>query len=237
MQYSIITTYHDRLPQWEKTLDRLNDLYQKRSDVEVCMVVDWKSAHQLDALLDIARDSIIPIKTALATEGRKDIYTAAPYINQAARMATGRFLVLQPPEVISVADVLAGFDQEFNADPYCYVVASCESHYADGTHHMWYQHSKKRDRRLNFCTAILADQFWQIGGFDDEFGYGVAYDDDDFLYKIRKAEIREVPRDDLLTIHQWHEKTPALRSDLRRKLVQKNRTLFMNKWNLTSTEE
>ncbi len=72
----------------------------------------------------------------------------------------------------------------------------------------WYNHSQYRARQLHFCSAITRKDLEKIGGgFDDRYAYGVAFDDDDFIFKIKKAQISIKMVDDPFVLHQFHGAT------------------------------
>jgi glycosyltransferase involved in cell wall biosynthesis len=71
---------------------------------------------------------------------------------------------------------------------------------------IWYQHSVYNPRCLNFCVGIHREDLLDLGGFDERYGVGTNYGDDDFLMRVHKKgmEIRQI--DFPYTYHQWHEK-------------------------------
>ena len=230
-KYSFLMPYHDRADQLEQTLASFDRLYGDRRDWEVVLIVDVKTMDdalarlKLEALL--FRDSgATPMKVR---HSKDPTFNPAPHYNEAAVQADGMFLVLTSPEVQHATDVLAGLDREFAADPDQYVVCACEALTEDGAHDRWYQHGEHRDRRYHFCSAIRRTQFWRVGGFDETFAGGFAYDDDDWLAQVEQAGLRVTVRDDLLTQHQWHRK-PYQGHPQRRRLVNRNREIFERKW-------
>lgn len=226
MKYSFLIPYHDRLPQFERTVDGFAQLYAKRSDYELVVILDKKSSHQLADLLNLLWESKIPhrISPAFATT-----MNPAPHFNQAASAARGDFFLLTSPEVYHVVDILSDADHLFEQNSNAYLVCACESMTAEGRHHMWYQHSQLRNKRYHFCSILSRESWGKVGGFDEEYAAGIAYDDDDFLARVEKAQLEIVLRDDLLTRHQHHEK-PYERTRQRKELVQKNRDLYFRKW-------
>ena len=149
--------------------------------------------------------------------------------NQGAKEAHGEYLILTSPEVMHEADVLAGLDEEFAKDPDAYVVCACRSLKKNGSFHMWYQHSEHRPLNYHFCTAISRENFLKIGGFDEAFGPGHCYDDDDLVMRVKNSHLNIVVRDDLVTAHQWHRRDTRPGVDYR-KLEQRNKELFITKW-------
>jgi GT2 family glycosyltransferase len=129
-------------------------------------------------------------------------------------------------------DILSGLDEEFEKDPNAYVVCACENMGRSGRQDErmpWYQHSQFRNCCYHFCTALGRESWAKVGGFDERFAAGVAYDDDDFLRSVRRAGLELKIRDDLVALHQWHDK-PYRGMSRRRELVDRNKALFQTKW-------
>lgn len=227
MKYSILMPYHDRLEQLRNTFNGFRKRYAGRDDFEVVLVVDTKSIGQMYQLLRLAEQQQFPMSV---TELKGwDSLNPAPHYNLAAQKAKGEYFVLTSPEVMHVADVLGGLDEEFEKDKDVYVVCACKSINKNGSFHMWYHHTKHRDVRYHFCSALHSDTWRMVKGFDEEYANGVAFDDDDFLHSIMSFRVDLVMRDDLLTVHQWHER-PQFRTPERRTLVMRNRLYFETKW-------
>lgn len=227
MKYSILMPYHDRLAQLRNTLAGFCQRYEGRDDFEVVLVVDNKSIGQMLELLSLAKRQPFPTQVLLLQNW--DTLNPAPHYNFGVEKAIGEYLILTSPEVMHVSDILVGFDEELEIDPDAYVVCACKSINRNGSFHMWYQQSKYRDVRYHFCSVIHRPIWDLVGGFDEEYAYGVAYDDDDFVNTLMHRAVKIVVRDDLLTVHQWHER-PQFRTPDRRRLVMRNRRYFEAKW-------
>ena len=75
---------------------------------------------------------------------------------------------------------------------------------ADGTN-AWYNHSKWRPLALHFCNAIMKTDLDDLGGFDERFGLGFAWDDNEFIWRIKEIKKMEVQIIDRpFVIHQFH---------------------------------
>lgn len=232
IKYSILMPYYERLSQLEWTLLSFLHHYGNRTDYEVIIIEDAKNVGSLKEIasrfdhLRVAHSCI------------KDIYNPAPLFNLGADIARGDFLVLTSPEVMHWTNVLSIFDEELDKNPNGYVIAACESatncrgnpddlSNFQYDHHMWYQHSEHRNLEYHFCSVIGADQYAIIGGFDERYANGVGYDDDDFIDRVRHADISIVTRDDAWTIHQEHKRTHQLIPRRQyMKLLERNRGLF-----------
>lgn len=232
MKYSILLPYLRRPVQFRSALSSLRQ-YAGRDDWELIIVADDKNTRQdLVELYTMAAGFPALVLTAEERDPRWISQTC--HFNQAARIARGEFLIISNPETYHAADVLAGLDAEFAADPGCYVVCACQSLHdtAVGPRlrpHMWYQHSVHNPRDLHFCTALSAERFRQAGGFDEEFRFGIAYDDDDFREAVRSTGARFVRRDDLLTYHLHHDRSNQHVADYAARL-ERNRKRYAQKW-------
>lgn len=241
MKYSIIMPYLKRSKQFKNTLLSFEHHYKDRDDCEIIIGEDIKNVNdsvEHEKLIDVLYGRGFNFKHIMTDF--QDCYNPAPIFNRCVRDARGEFIVLTSPEVFHVSDVLGGFDEEFEKDKNRYIVAACESgkectfdinRIKDFTYknHMWYQHSDNRNLMYHFCTAIAKHLYEEIEGFDEEYGKGISYDDDDFIEKILSNNIEIVLRDDLLTVHQWHDKLSVL-TDGYKDLLERNRLLFKSKW-------
>jgi len=94
----------------------------------------------------------------------------------------------------------------------------------------WYQHSKYRPVGYHFTSAIFKTKLDEIGGFDEEYAYGIGYDDDDFLRNVvKKCNLKFY--DDPFVIHQYHYKD-TISEEFKKnytELVNKNRNIFYRK--------
>jgi len=243
IKYSILMPYWNRAPQLANTLASFRHFYSSRKDWEVVIVEDAKNVK--DAKFHAAFNKVIAsyVSYMLITvpEAEKDTYNPAPLFNQAADAARGDYFVLTSPECIHTTDILAGLDQEFSRSSSLYVVCACKHirprriFYAPESFEYkllrWYQHSKRRNVGYHFCSAISRDNYQGIGGFDEEYAHGVAYDDDDFREKVMDAGIPFVYRDDLVVLHQEHPKLSLIIERSKYKmLLKRNERYFLSKW-------
>lgn len=87
----------------------------------------------------------------------------------------------------------------------------------------YYQHSKYRPEYFHFCSAMYRKDLEELGGFDERYANGIAYDDGELLARIRRKGMKIIPVDDLMVVHSFH---PAHSSN--QVLVAKNHNLFYN---------
>jgi len=244
IRYSILMPFFNRHLQLRITLQSFAKYYSNRDDVEVVIVIDAKTeeGEDLDALRKLRTFNGIPIKVV---EGGS-CFSPSSHYNQAARVAAGLYYVFTSPEIMHTSDVLKGFDDHLRNRFFDYVIASCGNGYPEmkmGVDHKilnsciplqkydqrrlaWYQHSIQRPSNYNFCSVIHKSIFKDVDGWDEQYSDGVGYDDNDWRDSLEMLEVPFVAKDDLITIHQYHEKimTPE-----RRRLTKKNRDIYIKK--------
>lgn len=72
----------------------------------------------------------------------------------------------------------------------------------------WYNHKYFRPTNYHFCSLIEKSKLTQLRGFDQRFASGRAYDDDEFLFRIKEHGIK-VFTSDCIVMHQWHYSSPV----------------------------
>ena len=69
----------------------------------------------------------------------------------------------------------------------------------------WYNHSKYNPRNLHFLSIISRENIDKVGGFCEDFAYGLWYDDDDFLHRIKQVtNIITLESNQYFGVHQYH---------------------------------
>ena len=219
MKYSFLLPYHDRVPQFRTTLESfIYHGYHLRGDVELIVVEDVKNfknpetRNALRALLWEYSDRLY-IRTFIA--GSLSSCSPVVLFNVAGANATGDYLILTNPECAHQTNVLRGMDEHFDKHPRSYVIAACLSVLQEtmtmeelqNAYGKWYQHSQKRNVLVHFCAALPRTVYQEINGFDENYQFGMCFDDDDFRNRIIQARIPFKVRDDLVTVHLDHYKS------------------------------
>lgn len=74
----------------------------------------------------------------------------------------------------------------------------------------WYSHGIYQASAFHFLTAIKSKNLFSLGGFLEEFAFGFAADDNEFVFRIRnhiKLNVRFIDHQaNPFGIHQWHPK-------------------------------
>jgi hypothetical protein len=224
MKYSILLPYYKR-PELRKSLASFVRHYEGRNDYEVIIVEDSKNAMDpfcSEELLRIIDEFKNEISIRHFIDPKVSFSPCHKY-NLGAGSASGEFLVLSSPEIIHESDVLGGFDTLLAEDRNNYVVCACKA-MNKGEFYMWYQHSKIRNVLFHFCSVISWDNYENVGGFNERYCAGIGFDDEDLVSRLIANGIKIIPRDDLVTIHQEHDKEYI---DNHRELVEVNRNLFL----------
>lgn len=91
----------------------------------------------------------------------------------------------------------------------------------------WYNHSKYRPVAYHFCNALKKEHIESLGGFDERYAFGVGYDDDELVWRVKQSGLKIKFVDDVMVFHQNHynDENQALNFDRNEKL-QKNRRIF-----------
>ena len=89
----------------------------------------------------------------------------------------------------------------------------------------WYNHPEYRPSAFHFCSAITRKNIDELGGFDERYRFGHAFDDNELLTRIKKKglQVTIVPPDFGYVVHQFHLPINDSRTV---KGTQRNRKLF-----------
>jgi len=224
MKYSIIMPYYDRIEQLRNTLESFVRLYSDRDDFQVVIVLDNKLTVGMERqYYSLTSEYNEHLQISTIWSSGQNVYNPATAFNEGADWASGEILILTSPECQHEINILAGLDIEFEKTKDVYVVCACKALTHTGKMKMWYQHSEHRNAQYHFCTALSAENYNKVGGFNEEYTSGYGYDDNSFRDRIKRAGIPFINRDDLLTIHQWHEK---IRPENWRELLKRNKLLY-----------
>jgi GT2 family glycosyltransferase len=68
----------------------------------------------------------------------------------------------------------------------------------------WYNHSFCRPSYYHFVSAMTKKNMDELGGFDERYAEGHAFDDDELLLRIRLMNLKLEIVNEPIAIHQWH---------------------------------
>jgi glycosyltransferase involved in cell wall biosynthesis len=80
-----------------------------------------------------------------------------------------------------------------------------------GRYDSWFTHPVYRAIPYNFLSAMTMKDLRELGGFDERFAEGHAFDDTDFLARIRKKKMKVNIVEKPYCIHQFH---PSVLNDI-----------------------
>jgi len=225
---SIVATYYNRKGVFYQTLKSVSK--SKFKDFEFIVVDDGSSPeHRVEDLV-----TEFPFLKIVRIEPINKWYSpnsCVPY-NEGIRIAKGEIIVLQNAECFHVHDILTYFKENINDLNYISISAyglnseltkilpqySINNTVPDflkglpqvpyrGIVPSWYNHSIIRPTYFHFCSAITRSNMKRLNGFDERYATGLAYEDSDFLHRVRLLGLDIKIIDDVTVIHQYHTPT------------------------------
>jgi len=225
VKISIVMAYANRKEQLLRTLNSISQT--KHKDYEIIIVDD--NSDKEHSLENFKYDKVI-IK---CLKERNWENPCIPY-NIGFELATGDVIIIQNPECIHYGDVLEHVEYNIKDDNYisysCFAINKKtteslsekisrnefskleelikeNSLAVDATDvNGWYNHKTIRNTAFHFCSAITAKNLKLLGGFDERYSTGCNYDDNEFLQRIKRLQLKIEVVEDLkqFVIHQYH---------------------------------
>jgi len=247
---SIVTAYHNRKKLFINTLKTINK-FKGDKEVEVIAVDDCSSEE--DRIEDLEGD--FPFLKVIRIEKENKWYiNPCAVFNIGFKEAKGDVIIVQNPECIHVGEVinksskineneylsfgcysidqnktniLTNFlEKEFDLDTILNII---EPNHKPVTHdgdNGWYNHSLLRPVGYHFCSAITKKNLDDLGGFDERFAHGIAFDDNEILIRIQKKGLNIKIVNNPFVVHQWHYSTHNYQHLNVHELIDKNRKLL-----------
>lgn len=233
---SIVTAFYNRQALLDKTLESIHKSSVQNYEL---IIVDDASAEPL--VCDEAK--------IIRVDKKDKWYTcSAVAFNRGFREATGDIVIIQNPECYHVGDILKYVRDNIKNNQYysfaCYAINKDEtSMFQDGIMPIiqnkrfedgngWYNHSEYRPVGYHFCSAIMRRDLDKIGGFDERYSRGVAFDDDDFIRYIQTVGMDVKIINTPYVIHQFHTHFEMGKPSAWRPYHNKNLALFNSGVNL-----
>lgn len=242
MKLSIVTAYFNRKQQLRNTLKSIS----LKDDVEIIVVDDCSDPAQ--RVEDFKKEFGIKV-IRLEKKDKWYVNPCVPF-NIGFKEAKGDIVVIQNPECLHVNDVVGHILENLKENNYFSYAAysinqnltnrisGIKDNYNEGVLNIlnplakfkaphdftvgWYNHSIYKPMGFHFLSAIFRSKLTELGGFDEKFALGYAYDDNEFLGRVKsKLKFRII--DNPFVVHQYHNKIfPANRLAL----VQRNHNLL-----------
>jgi len=237
---SIVTAYHNRKDLFLKTLESINKSQYK--DIEVIVVDDGSSnEHRLDDILP--KYSFLKL-IRLENKDKWYVNPCVPY-NIGFKEAKGDIIIIQNPECYHFHDVISYVVENLKKEEYfsfsCYSLDNSSTNNMDSTLNRdfiinkpighdgdngWYNHSIYRPVGYHFCSAIHRDNLVDLGGFDERYADGIAFDDNELLVRINRKGLKLKIIDTHTVLHQWHYSSNNYQKVNTAALIEKNRRLL-----------
>lgn len=261
IEISIVCAYYNRKKLFLRTLESIKkQLKNTETSIEVIAVDD--GSDESERLEDLIHS--FPFLKIIRLEKKDKWYTNSciPF-NIGFNNVSGNIVIIQNPECLHYGNIIEkaleikkneyfsfacyslGIDSTDNIEKYLQnesalkelIAQNNEGYIGDGLD-CWYNHPIIRPCAYHFCNAIRKEDLEKLGGFDERFAYGVAYDDNEFLHRIKMLglTIKIIGTD--IVLHQNHYLKPSAYNNVslmdkkmlkkRNKLVEKNKNLFEN---------
>ncbi len=223
---SVVTAYYNRKELFRRTLESIK-LQDFSGDFEVIAVDD--ASEEPERLEDLIPQ--YPFLKIIRLEKRNKWYTNSciPF-NIGFKASVGDKIIIQNPECLHFGEILNTVERELNDTNYlCFSCFSLDRKNTDDLSERlkdptfipklissenlingkdgrngWYSHSIHRPLPFHFCTAISKGNLLKLGGFDELFSLGIAYDDNEILCRINKKKLNIQFVDDEIVLHQNH---------------------------------
>jgi len=223
--FTIVMAYHDRLSQLKNTLYSIEkSSYAKRTKI---VIVDDASSpeHTPNNLTKNLNIQVISVPK----ESKTWVNPCIAY-NIGFTQIESDIVIIQNPECYHCGDVLNYVKENLTQENY--LSFSCRNLKEPIKHNIdprqlkgnWYNHPNKgRQTAYHFLSAITRENLEKLNGFDERYGPGYCFDDDEFLVRIKRMglNVQIVPDDTVYCAHQFHDKTI-----LGGEIWQRNRRLF-----------
>ncbi len=248
MKISIVMAYYNRIIQIKNTLRSISDSAHK-SEIEVVIVDDASSDdHRLETIVG---DFDLDIKLIRINPSEKKWVNACVPFNIGFKNASNDLIIFQNPECIHVGDIVSVSRNLIRSNLYlnfgCYStdkvtsekLASLSKYDLDRVRNVlnpmvnrapitdgenaWYNHPLYRPSGLHFCSAIMKADLVDLGGFDEIYSQGVAYDDNELIVRIQRKKMDVSMISEPFVIHQFHETAPFNKNE---NLILRNKLIF-----------
>ena len=222
---SVVTAYYNRK---QLFLNTLRSIKQQNSKYLLEVIAVDDGSDENERLEDLVPE--FPFLKIIRLEKKNKWYhnSCIPF-NIGFRAAKGDKIIIQNPECFHYGNILDYTERNLKHDLYLsYGCFSLDKNSTDNIEDIfrkkeiaevinqnndfpkkdgdagWYNHSIFRPKAYHFCTAITRKDLRSLGGFDELYALGIAYDDDDFLSRVKKKNLEIRFIDEEFVLHQNH---------------------------------
>jgi hypothetical protein len=230
MKFSIVTSYYNRKKQFINTLETIKKS-DEIGNIEFIVVDDASDQdHRIEDLLEVYPF----LKLIRVEKKDKWWTNPSIPFNKAIKMSTGEVIILQNPECLHLGDIIKNVKDNINDSNYLtYSVYSINENTTNRLFNLnynknlsnqindiigtknnigftnvgqecWYNHPFYRPCNYHFISAITKKNMDILGGFDERYGDGCSYDDDEFLHRVKLLGLELKIIDEVIGVHQWH---------------------------------
>jgi len=230
MKFSIVTSYYNRKKQFINTLETIKKS-DEIGNIEFIVVDDASDQdHRIEDLLE----TYPFLKLIRVEKKDKWWTNPSIPFNKAIKMSTGEVIILQNPECLHLGDIIKNVKDNINDSNYLtYSVYSINENTTNRLFNLnynknlsnqindiigtknnigftnvgqecWYNHPFYRPCNYHFISAITKKNMDILGGFDERYGDGCSYDDDEFLHRVKLLGLELKIIDEVIGVHQWH---------------------------------
>jgi len=204
---SIVIAYYNRKSLLKKTLESIA-FFSNYNNFEVIIVDDASVENErVEDFIPLFKYKIKVHR--INPENKKHINSCIPY-NKGFELAEGDIIIIQNPECVHDGDVISQSSKIKEGQYFSYHCYSLDKintnnllnyEFNSGRNYPftlqeraithdgdngYYVHKTIRPGAMHFCTAITKKDLDKLGGFDERFAYGYAYDDREFFDRICK---------------------------------------------------
>lgn len=223
-------SYFNRRRQFSNTLHTIKK--SKFNNYEIILVDDGSLPEQTPD--NLCEQSDLPIKLIKIDQKDKWYSNPCIPYNIGFKHATGDVILIQNPECMHLGSVLSHASKNITNEKYmvycCYSLTEemsnhisemdfdgnvfenivnyinppvnrAISHCADVG---WYSHPQYRNAPLHFCAAMTKENLDKLNGFDERYATGVAYDDNEFIERIKNLGLDIEYVTSPIVLHQFH---------------------------------
>lgn len=230
MKFSIVTSYYNRKNQFINTLETI----RKSSEIDNTEIIAVDDASDDDQRIEYLPNIYPFLKVIRVEKKDKWWTNPSIPFNMAIEQSSGDVIILQNPECLHLGDIIKNVKENIKDTNYLtYSVYSINKDTTNKLSNLnydqnlfnqiseiigeknnvgftgvgqecWYNHSIYRPCYYHFISAITKKNMDNLGGFDERYGDGCSYDDDEILHRINMLGLQLKIIDEVTGIHQWH---------------------------------